>query len=199
MGQNNLGKEKKILSDEQIIELYWNRQETAISATDDKYGRFLYTIAYNILNNHMDCEECVDDTYLGAWNRIPPTRPSIFQVFLSRMLRNIAVDRYRRNTASKRVPSELTSSLDEIDEFLPGDYSVETEYRIKEIGRILNKFINSLSERDRFTFVCRYYYADQVDDIARMLQVSGRTVYRSLVRMRESLREELEKEGIDYE
>ena len=94
-------KSRELLSDEAIINLYWEREEKAISATDEKYGRYLYKIAYNILNDHMDCEECLDDTYLGAWYRIPPERPHVFQVFLSRIMRNTAVDKYRKNTASR--------------------------------------------------------------------------------------------------
>ena len=104
----------KVLSDEQIIQLYWDRNETAITATDEKYGRYLYTIAYNVLHDRLDCEECLNDTYLGTWNRIPPTRPAAFMVFLSKIMKNIAVDRHRKNTAEKRVPGELDVQFIEI-------------------------------------------------------------------------------------
>lgn len=199
MRNENEAKSKELLSDEAIINLYWEREEKAISATDDKYGRYLYKIAYNILNDHMDCEECLDDTYLGAWYRIPPERPHVFQVFLSRIMRNTAVDKYRKNTASRRVPSELLTSLDELDDCIPGTYTVEEEYMIREMGRVLNTYLHALSERDMFIFVCRYYYADPINSIANMLQVSGRTVYRDLERIRAGLKVELEKEGIQYE
>ena len=90
------------MPDGEIIELYWKREEAAISETDKKYGKYLYRIAYNIVHDELDCEECLNDTYLGTWNRIPPARPNVFQIFLSKIMRNIAVDRFRKNTAKKR-------------------------------------------------------------------------------------------------
>ena len=111
-----------LLEDNEIIELYWERDEEAISETDKKYGRYLFTIANNIVNNRLDSEECVNDTYLGTWNAIPPTRPNVFQVFLSKVMRNIAVDKFREKSAQKRIPSELMSSLDEISEVFDDDY-----------------------------------------------------------------------------
>ena len=106
----------KVLADEDIVALYFDRNESAIDETDKKYGKYLYTIAYNIIHDSMDCEECLDDTYLSTWNRIPPTRPKILKVFLSKIMRDVAVDRYRKDSAKKRVPSELTVSLEECDE-----------------------------------------------------------------------------------
>ena len=186
---------KSILSDEEIIELYWKRQEKAISATDDKYGKYLYTIAYNILYNRMDCEECINDTYLSTWNSIPPHRPSVFQVFLSRITRNTAVDQYRKSTAAKRIPSELVTSLDELDECITCSPSPEEEYRIKELGETLNAYIQTLSDREQFIFVCRYFYSDSIAIIAKMLCISERTVTRELKEIRENMKVYFEKEG----
>ena len=185
------------LPDEKIIDLYWNREERAISETDKKYGRYLYTIAYNIVHDKLDCEECLNDTYLGTWNRIPPQRPNVFQVFLSKIMRNIAVDRYRKNKAAKNIPSELVVSLSELDNCMDTAPSVEEEYAIREMTKILNDFLRESDENDEFMFVCRYYYADYLKDIASMLGVSEKTVYRALLRMRSDLRERLEKEGYD--
>ena len=98
---------RTLLEDEEIIELYWARNERAISETDKKYKNYLYTIAYNILHDALDCEECLNDTYLGTWNTIPPTRPNVFQAFISKIMRNTAIGRYNKNTADKRVPSEM--------------------------------------------------------------------------------------------
>lgn len=181
--------------DEDIVDLYWQRDETAIRETDRKYGRYLFTISYNVLHDRMDCEECVNDTYLGAWNSIPPTRPQFLQVFLSKIIRNISVNRYKKNTAGKRIPSELTVSLDELHEGINYDGFSDDEFATHELGRILNQYIVTLTDRQEFIFVCRYYYSDRIADIATMLQVSENTVNRELASIRQGLRERLEKEG----
>ncbi|MBR3894933.1 MAG: sigma-70 family RNA polymerase sigma factor [Clostridia bacterium] len=191
-------KTKEHLSDEEIIELYWIRNEKAIDATDSKYGKYLYTIAYNIVHNHMDSEECVNDTYLGTWNRIPPERPNLLQVFLSRIMRNIAIDKFRQNTATKRVPSELQISLDELDECI-ADVSENERYLMDEIAKILNGFLQELNEQDEFIFVCRYYYSDRINAIAKMLKTSEKEVSRRLAALRKDLKQRLEKEGHYFE
>lgn len=187
------------LSDEAIIELYWEREERAIKATDEKYGKYLFTIAYNIVRDELDCEECLDDTYLGVWNSIPPTRPTIFQVFLAKIMRNVALDRFRKKSAARRVPSELIVSLDEIDGYLPYDVSMEEEALIRDIIRVLNEYLNTLSDRDEFIFICRYYYSDTISDIAKMLELDPKTVSKALLKLREGLKDRLEKEGYKYE
>ena len=194
--QKNKKTEAKILPDEDIIELYWQRDESAISATDVKYGKYLFSIAYNVLRDKLDCEECVNDTYLGTWNIIPPTRPNAFQMFLSKITRNIAVDKFRKKTALIRVPAELTVSLDELDDCLSYDMSAERMSEMSEIVRILNEFLESLDERDAFMFICRYYYSDDVNSIAKMTELSKTSVYRELARMREELRKRLDEGGI---
>ena len=185
------------LSDDEIVDLYWARDEKAIVATDKKYGKYLYTIAYNIVHDDMDCEECLNDTYLGTWNRIPPTRPTVFHVFLSKIMRNIAIDRYRQKTAARRVPSELIVSLDELNDCIAYNPSIEDEYAASEIARVMNAYLESLSEREQLVFVCRYYYSDYISDIARMLHVSESTVRRELEKIRMGLKDDLRKEGID--
>ena len=190
--------EKELLTDEEIVELYWQRQERAIKETDRKYGNYLHTIAYNIIHDNLDCEECLNDTYMGTWERIPPARPNMFRAFLSKIMRNIALDRFRKNRASRRIPSELVTSLEELDECIPTQ-SLETEYFIKELGRLLNGFIGSLTSREEFVFVCRYYYSDKISEIAKLLGMSEKTVSRDLAEIRKNLRELLEKEGYKYE
>ena len=184
---------RDMLSDEEIIELYWKREERAIDATDKKYGKYLYTIAYNIIHDNLDSEECLNDTYLGTWNRIPPARPNVFLAFLSKIMRNVAVDKFRKKTADKRIPSELVVSLSELDECIPSEAEAD---RFKEISYILNSFVKELSDIDAFIFVCRYYYSDTVDHIAGMLKYSKSTVYRQLSNMRNELKGRFEKEGI---
>ncbi len=186
---------QNVLEDSTIIELYWARDEKAIVETDRKYKKYLYTIAYNILHDNMDCEECLNDTYLGTWNTIPPARPSVFQAFISKIMRNTAVVRYKKNTASKRVPSEMTVSLHELGETIPHGLSVEEEYMVTRIGRIISNYLRSLSERGAFIFICRYYCSDKISDIAEMLHISESTVFRELTSIREGLKKLLEKEG----
>ena len=183
------------LSDDMIVALYFERNERAIKETDVKYGKYLYTIAYNIVYNQMDCEECLNDTYLSTWNTIPPHKPPVLQVFLSKIMRNTALDKYRAARASKRIPSEMVVSLEEFGDSLP-DTSMEEEMAIRELGRALNGFLKGLDDREQFIFVCRYYYSDKIAVIARMLQISETTVFRELARLREELREHLKKEGV---
>ena len=187
--------QKDVLADEKIIDLYWERDEKAIGETDKKYGKYLFTIAYNIVHDRLDCEECLNDTYLGTWNRIPPTRPNVFRSFLSKIMRNIAIDRFRKNTAAKKVPSELVCSLEELDECITDGMSVEEEYEIREMVRVLNDYLRELPDRSEFIFVCRYYFADYIKKIAEMLKISEDTVYRELSEMRKELKARLEKEG----
>lgn len=187
------------LSDEKIVELYWQREEKAIEYTDEKYGRYLYTIAYNIVHNRPDCEECLNDTYLGTWNCIPPTRPKSFQAFISKIMRNVAVIKFRKNNADKRIPSSMIVSLEEIDDCIAYNPSVEEEYAVKELSRILNKYLRGLSDRDVAIFISRYYYADTLAELAEMLCVSERTVSRILLKLRQNLKTFLEEEGYGRE
>lgn len=199
MEQKNNDKALDELSDETIIELYWNRNEDAIQATDEKYGKYLYMIAYNIVHDNMDCEECLNDTYLSTWNRIPPTRPKFFQLFLSKIIRNIAVDRYRKNSAEKRISSEMTCSLEELDDCLPSEMGLEDEVLMRAVIDAMNDYLRSLSKREVLIFICRYYYSDSIDSIAQMLKVSRNTVFRDLSKIRSGLKERLEAEGYCHE
>lgn len=192
------GETRAHLPDETIVQMYWERNEQAIEETEHKYGKYLFTIAYNIVHDNMDCEECLNDTYLGAWNKIPPTRPSIFQAFLSRIMRNIAINRYKRNAAAKRIPSELLVSLEELDTCMVSNQIIEEEMAVKRLSDALNSYLESLSERKEFIFVCRYYYADKITEIAKMLKISEKTVSRELIAIREGLKKYLESEGILY-
>ena len=183
-------------SDEQIIDLFFGRDERAIALTDEKYGRYLYTIAYNIIRNSLDCEECVNDTYLSAWNKIPPARPTLLQVFLSKITRGLAIDRHRNRTAHKRVPAEMIGALEELEECLSPQSTPEDEFLARQISAVLNDYLHSLPKTDAFLFICRYYYSDSVLHIADMLGVSKNTVYRRLQTIRTNLRIALEKEGL---
>lgn len=186
---------RPLLEDQKIIDLYWQREEKAIDETDRKYGKYLMTIAYNILHNDLDGEECLNDTYLGTWNAIPPAKPTLFQVFLSKIMRNTAVVRYKKNHAQSRVPSEMTVSLDELDGCIPYEPSVADDYEVYRLSRLLSDYLRKMPEKRAFIFICRYYCADRIMDIAAMLHVSESTVYRELDEIKKGLREILIKEG----
>ena len=183
------------MTDEAIIDLFWKRDERAITLTDAKYCAYLFTIAQNIIYDTYDCDECVSDTYLRAWNKIPPARPRIFYAFLAKITRGLALDMFRRNTAKKRIPSEMVVSLSELDECITTAEDADASIETAELARLLNSFICSLTTSDEYIFVCRYYYADKISLIAKGLGLSENTVTRRLSRMRSSLKALLEREG----
>ena len=192
--ETNSGK-RSTLSDERIIDLYFARDQIAIDETDKKYGRYLYAIAYRIVHDRPDCEECLNDTYFGAWNAMPPKRPNILQVFLSKIMRNVAIDKFRKQSAQKRISSELVVSLEELDDCIGDLPTPEEELAVKELARILNEYLRDMNDKEQYIFVCRYYYSDRTVDIANMLGISKSTVLRELGRLRSNLKERLTKEG----
>ena len=179
------------ISDEQIISLYWSRNEKAIEETYFKYKKYLFTIAYNIVHDKSDCEECLNDTYLATWNAIPSSRPNMLKAFLTTLMRRIAINRYHSNFRH----SEMTVSLSELEDFLSDDESVDSEFDARELGRVISDFVWSLSERRRFIFVSRYYVAEPIDTIARDLGLSRSMVNKELAAIRKALKEKLESEG----
>ena len=187
------------MDDEKIISLFFSRSEQAICELDTKYGNICRRVSCNILSDSRDAEECVNDAYLGTWNAIPPQRPSVFQIFLSKIMRNTALVRYKYNNVQKRTSSELTHSLDELDGCIPHEPSAEEEYFLNELSRLLSQYLRSLPERSAFIFITRYYCSDRISDIAAMLHVSESTVFRELTSIRQGLKELLEKEGYKYE
>ncbi len=188
--------QQTVIADEEIIELYWHRKEDAIPLTDKKYGQFLFRVAYNILHDRLDCEECQNDTYLGVWNAIPPTRPAVFSAFITQIMRRIAINRYKERTSKKRIPSELTISMEDINNALHSDASVEEEYEAAEIGKIINDYVRSLSDRQRYIFIDRFYLAEDVETISADLSISISTVYREIEKIKQGLRLHLERNDI---
>lgn len=184
--------QQEIIADEQIIELYWRREEKAIQETDKKYGQFLFRIAYNILHERLDCEECQNDTYLGVWNAIPPTRPTVFPAFITQIMRRIAINRYKEKASRKRIPSELTISMENVNGTLHGDDSVAVKYEMAEVGKIINNYVRELSDRQRYIFIDRFYLAESVETIATDLSISVPTVYREIDKIKHSLKLYLE-------
>lgn len=186
----------RTVTDDAIVELYWHRDETAIEQTHEKYGKHLYRTAYNILQDALDSEECQNDTYLAAWNAIPPQRPRVLPAFLTQIIRRIAIDRYREKQRQKRIPSELTISMEDLHESLQEDPAERSQWEAEHLGRILSDFLRKLPEREQHIFLRRYYFADPIDDIARTLGVSESTVYKQLTKLKKSLKSYLEREGV---
>lgn len=188
-------KVKTPLDDEEIIDLYWERDEQAIDETDFKYKKYLFVIAYNILKDKLDCEECLNDTYLGAWNAMPPSRPDALKAFLTVIMRRAAIKRYHSKSRLKAIPSEMTVSLSEIEAFVSGEEDIEADFDAERMGRVISNFIRSLTPRRQFIFMSRYYTAEPIDVIAKNLNLSRSMINKELAAIRVSLRETLEKEG----
>ena len=182
------------MEDSKIIDLYFERSQSAISETQKKYGRYCHTVAYNVLYSDEDAEECVNDTYLKAWQSIPPHRPTLLSSFLGRITRNLALDRYDQRTAQKRGgTTELV--LEEISECIP-DTSGE-DGSDEALKNAINKFLASLPKRTRIIFMQRYWYFRSVKEIARSLSIGESRVKVTLLRTRQKFKEHLQKEGIE--
>lgn len=184
------------MEDHAIIELYWQRQETAIQETAQKYGAFLAGLAWNVLRSHSDAEECVNDTYLRAWNAIPPQRPSAFKLWLGRITRNLSLDRWRKNKAEKRGGDSMEILLGELDVCVPAAQGVEKQLEDSEIAALISAFLRRQSPQNRTIFLRRYWYGESISDIAKAMHCGEGKVKSSLFRTRAALRETLEKEGI---
>lgn len=183
------------MDDKQIVDLYFARSERAIDETARKYGRYCHAIAHSLLGNDADAEECVNDTYLAAWNAMPPHRPSLLSTFLGKLTRRISVDRFRRDHAKKRS-GELCSILDELEEALPSDAPTPAcELEQAELARCINTFLASLAETDRRIFLRRYFYGESIAQIAKSFTFTESRVKSLLHRTRQKLRTHLELEG----
>ena len=182
------------LEDSKIISLFFERSEQAIEELNNKYGSAVKKTAANILHDRQDVEECVNDTYLGCWNSIPPHRPDPLISFVCKIARNLAVSRLRSNTAVRRN-AEFDLVLDELEDFIPSDTDVEEDYTAKELSAAINRFLLELAYDERFMFVRRYWYADSVKDIATAMHSRENRVSVRLFRLREKLRNKLKKEG----
>ena len=183
------------MEDQQIIDLYWERSEEAIAQTHRKYGRYCHTIAYNILQNDPDSEECVSDTYFKLWSIIPPRRPSLLSALLGKITRNLALDRCKYNRAEKRGGGQVALALEELVECV-GSGSVEERMENRLLAELLNRFLDSLSQKNRQIFMLRDWYFCTVQQIADSLGLSDSGVKMSLLRARRQLKALLEKEGV---
>lgn len=183
------------MDDKDIIVLYNLRDENAISETDKKYGKYCFSIAQNILDDIETSKECVSDTYLKTWNSIPPKAPSSLRLFLAKIVRNLAFDRYRYFTSQKRGGKEITVTLEEIKDFLPAENRVETQLEEVEFMRQINRFLSKLSQRDRCIFINRYFHIEPTNVLANKYGTSENNVHKILSRTRTKLKKFLETEG----
>ncbi len=184
------------MEDAQIIELYWERNEQAIGETASRYGKYCYSIAYNILADNADAEECVNDTYIDAWNSMPPHRPSVLSTFLGKITRRISIDRWRKRSAGKRGGGEIPLALEELSECVADRITVECKADSLELAYAVNSFVCSLPLKEQQVFLCRYWYMDSVESIGRQFGFSQSKVKSMLYRTRAKLRAYLIKEGL---
>ncbi len=185
------------MEDEEIIKLYWNRQEKAISETDKKYGKYCNTISFNILQNKEESKECVNDTYLKTWNSIPPQRPNILKVYIGKIARNLAINQYERKKAKKRDYT-LEIALEELNECISSNNNVEKELDYNELVKALNNFLSELSQDKRKIFLERYWYLYSIKEISSNNRISESNTKTILLRIRKGLKDYL-KEGGLYE
>ena len=183
------------MDDLQIIELYFARDEHAIEETDHKYGKLCFRVAKNLLFNNEDSEECVNDTYLTVWNKIPPTRPNNFTAFICKITRNLSLKKLELSNAMKRS-SDAVISLNEIEAILP-DYRIDSCVEDEELSKMISTFLWNEKELDRNVFLRKYWFFDSVKDIAERYSLSENNVKSMLFRSRNRLREFLKKEGIE--
>lgn len=185
------------MKDSEIIDLYWARDQRALTETDMKYGVYCRTIADNILRDPENAEECVNDTWLNAWRSMPPHKPGILRIFLGRITRNLSLNRLKYLTAEKRSNSQGEIALSELSECVPSPHNVEREFDRRELTRIIEDFLVKQNSIKRIVFVRRYWYMDPINDIADKMGISQSKTASILFRMRKDLKDHLEKEGIE--
>ena len=184
------------MRDTEILDLYWARDERAINETQHSYGRYCYSIAYNILRDREDSDECVNDTWLRAWNVIPPKRPERLELFLGTITRNLSFDKWKGKHAMKRGNGEIVATLDELSECVPDRHNIEEEAEAAELGRLINNFLHTLPEKECSVFLRRYWYVEEYREIAARYGLKLNTVKTMLFRTRSKLKTFLEKEGV---
>ena len=179
-----------MIEDEKIIDLFFNRSEKAIQELDIKYGKVCHKLSYNILNNKQDAEECVNDAYLGAWNAIPPTRPNPLLSYIVKIVRNISLKIYWRKEAAKRS-GHYKIALEEIEGYIADQKTVEDEIEARELARIIEEFLDTLTVENRVIFMRRYWFADSYKDIAEFMGLSEKNISVRLSRIREKMKQYL--------
>ena len=184
------------MEDKQIVDLYWQRSERAVTETQQKYGSYCYAIANRILGDPEDARETVNDTYLGAWNSIPPHKPLVLSSYLGKLTRRYALKRRERQSAQKRGSGEAALALEELSGCIPAGDSPQHHVEQRELTASLDRFLGTLPVVQRQVFVCRYWYLEPVADIAKRFGFSQSKVKSMLHRLRKQLKQHLEREGL---
>lgn len=187
------------MEDADIIDLYYERSQSAIAETKSKYGRMLMSISFGIVKNTLDAEECENDTYLKTWNAIPPERPNIFSAFLSRIIRNLSLNRYEELHAQKRNMTDIPVLLDELSECIPARNNVDDYMNEQILKQSLNMFLKSLKKDDRIIFMRRYWFCDSIEEISKKFGYGTSKIKMSLLRSRKKLKMKLKDEELWYE
>ncbi len=182
------------MEDYRIVDMYWDRDEGAIAESDKKYGRMLNSLSFALLSSREDAEECVNDTYIDAWNAMPTARPDNLGAFLSKITRRISIDRFRKQHRQKRGGFDNLTL--ELTDCIPSSESVESEYENGRLKETLDSFLYSLDREKRVMFVRRYFYSHSIEQISEQMNISVAKVKTTLFRIRKSLKEYLEKEGM---
>ena len=184
------------MDDEAIIELFFARSEQAIRELDGKYGKLCHNLSYNILHSRQDAEECVNDAYLGAWDAIPPARPNSLLAFLCRIVRNLSLTRYHADRAAKRGGGSYTLALEELEGCLASSHTVEQDLEERELVRLTEDFLDTLSLENRVLLLRRYWFADSYGEIAKRTGLSEKNVSVRLTRIRKQLRRYFKERGV---
>ena len=184
-----------MIDDERIIELFFERSEEAIQELGNKYSKACHKLSYNIVNNRQDAEECVNDAYLGAWNAIPPEKPDPLLTYLCKIVRNISLKMYYKKGAAKRS-STYTIAMEEIEACIAAPSTVETEFEARELARIIESFLDTLTVENRVIFMRRYWFSDSCKDIAEFVGLTEKNITVRLTRIRKKMKKYLTEKGV---
>ena len=183
------------MEDEKIIDLFFARSEQGIQELDNQYGTICRSLSYNIVNNRQDAEECVNDAYLGVWNTVPPARPSPLLAYLCRIVRNLSLKAYWKKNAAKRS-SVYTIAMEEIEAYIADRKTVEDEIEARELARIMEAFLDTLTLENRVIFMRRYWFSDSCRDIAGLMGLTEKNISVRLTRIREKMKKYLSERGV---
>ena len=183
------------MDDIQIIDMFFERNERAIEETDSKYGRLCFSVANRILDKKEDSEECVNDTYYSVWKQIPPTVPEVFKVYLGRITRNLSISRFRAMRAKKRY-SSMEIMLSELNDCVPSSSNVEQTIEVMQLSNYISEWLDSLPEEDSALFVRRYWFGDEVQELAKKYGATAAQMAQKMLRLRKSLKGALEQKGV---
>ncbi len=185
-----------IVEDDKIVDLLFKRDESAVGEMTSKYHKYCYTIAHGILHSDEDAKEAVNDTWIGAWNSIPPNKPERLSTYLGKITRRISLNMWRNSHTAKRKNNQIDMMLDELADSIPSGKSIEDEMENRELGKLINEFLNTIPDIEQKVFVCRYWYADSIAKISEDFGFTQSKVKSMLHRTRKKLRVWLEKEGV---